>query len=110
MKPTNTIPGFETEAQERAYWETHDTAELMEHRPLRRVRFPNLKKSTRAISIRLPEDLLESLKVRANSMDVPYQSLIKIILSEGLERMEHHRTSMVAEEGKRYGERSVYRT
>ena len=103
MKRTNTIPGFETEADERAYWEAHDTSALMEQAALRRVRFPNLKKSTRSISIRLPEDMIEALKVRANSMDVPYQSLIKMILAEGLERSRRHEASMVAEEHAGYG-------
>jgi len=48
------------------------------------VRFPNLKKTTKSISIRLPVDMLDELKVRANSMDVPYQSFIKMLLQEGL--------------------------
>ena len=48
------------------------------------VRFPNLKKTTKSISIRLPVDMIEALKVKANSIDVPYQSLIKMLLQEGL--------------------------
>ena len=51
---------------------------------VKKVRFPNLKKTTKSISIRLPVDMLDELKVRANSMDIPYQSFIKILLQEGL--------------------------
>jgi len=84
MKTTKTIPTFNNENEERIFWETHDATEYLDMSHAKRVRFPNLKKTTKSISIRLPVDMIDALKVKANSMDVPYQSLIKMILSEGL--------------------------
>lgn len=81
-KKLKRIPTFETEAKERAFWETHDTADYFDLSKAVPVRFPNLKPSTTAISIRLPSALLEQIKVAANKRDVPYQSLIKIWLAE----------------------------
>ncbi len=88
MKATKTIPIFKDENEERIFWETHDATEYLEMSQAKRVRFPNLKKTTKSISIRLPVDMIDALKVKANSMDVPYQSLIKMILSEGLKEKE----------------------
>ena len=88
MKATKTIPTFKDENEERIFWETHDATEYLEMSQAKRVRFPNLKKTTKSISIRLPVDMIDALKVKANSMDVPYQSLIKMILSEGLKEKE----------------------
>ena len=76
------VPVFNTEAEERAFWESHDSSDYVDWSKARRVRFPNLKPSTKAISIRLPVDLLERIKMAANKRDVPYQSLIKVWLSE----------------------------
>ena len=79
------IPRFESEAEERAFWESHDSTEYVDWSRAERVRLPNLKPSTKAISLRLPLDLLERIKVAANKRDVPYQSLIKVWLSEKLD-------------------------
>ena len=76
------IPSFASEARERAYWETHDSTEHVDWSKAKRARFPNLKPSTTAISLRLPVSLLEQIKVAANRRDVPYQSLIKMWLAE----------------------------
>jgi predicted DNA binding CopG/RHH family protein len=76
------LPEFASEADERAFWETHDSADYIDWRKAERVRFANLKPSTRAISLRLPVDLLERIKIAANRQDVPYQSLIKVWLAE----------------------------
>jgi len=84
MKRTKTIPIFKNEEEERLFWETHDSTDYVDLSKAKSVRFPNLKKTTKSISIRLPVDMIDALKVKANSMDVPYQSLIKMILSEGL--------------------------
>ena len=81
------IPKFQNEEEERTFWETHDSSDYVDWSTAQRVVFPNLKKTTKSISIRLPEDMLELLKNRANAMDVPYQSLIKMILSDGLKKM-----------------------
>ena len=76
------IPAFENEQEERAFWESHDSTDDLDWRGAERVRFPNLKPSSKAISLRLPVDLLERIKTAANKRDVPYQSLIKVWLSE----------------------------
>lgn len=82
------IPKFESEAEEREFWETHDTTEYFDSAKMIRARFPNLKPSTRSISLRLPISLLDSIRIEANKRDVPYQSLIKIWLSEKLHQPE----------------------
>jgi|UniRef100_Q07PZ8 predicted DNA binding CopG/RHH family protein len=82
MKKLKPIPAFKTEAEERQFWETHDSSDYLDWSTAERVRFPNLKPSTTAISIRLPTELLEQIKIAANKRDVPYQSLIKMWLSE----------------------------
>ncbi len=84
MKTTKIIPTFKNSEEERTFWETHDTTEYFDTSKVKKVRFPNLKKTTKSISIRLPVDMIDELKVRANSMDVPYQSFIKMLLKEGL--------------------------
>ena len=88
-------PRFESEAEERAFWETHDTADYVDWSQARRVRLPKLKPSTATISLRLPESMLEELKVLANQQDVPYQSLLKVFLAERLaaERARKRRAS-----------------
>ena len=85
MKPTKTIPTFRDENEEREFWEHNDVIDYFDTSKVKRVRFPNLKKTTKSISIRLPVDMLDELKVRANNMDVPYQSFIKMLLQEGLQ-------------------------
>jgi predicted DNA binding CopG/RHH family protein len=77
-----TIPKFASEAAERAFWEKNDSAEYLDWSKARRGTFPNLKPSTKTISLRLPEHLLDAIKVAANARDVPYQSLIKVWLQE----------------------------
>ena len=76
------IPKFENEDQEREFWASHDSTEDVGWDKAKRVKFPNLKPSTRTISIRLPESMLDDLKMLANKRDVPYQSLLKIYLAE----------------------------
>jgi len=77
-----TIPDFKTEQEEREFWETHDSSEYLDWSKASLAVFPNLKPTTKAISLRLPEDLLAKIKVKANKMDVPYQSLMKTWLAE----------------------------
>ena len=83
LKP---IPKFKTEAEERDFWETHDSTDYVDWSKAQRARLPNLKLSTRAISLRLPVSLLEQIKIEANRRDVPYQSLIKVWLAEKTEQ------------------------
>ena len=80
--PLQTVPEFSSEQAERTFWETHDSTDYLDWSPAQSVRFPNLKPSTKSISIRLPVDLLERIKVEANRRGVPYQSLIKVWLAE----------------------------
>ncbi len=79
LKP---IPDFATEAEERRFWETHDSTEYVDWSKAVRVRMPNLRPSSSSISLRLPLPLLERIKIAANKRDVPYQSLIKMWLAE----------------------------
>ncbi len=79
------IPDFKNEAEERAFWEARDSGDYVDWSKAERARFANLKPSTKAISLRLPVDLLERIKTAANKRDVPYQSLIKVWLSEKID-------------------------
>jgi predicted DNA binding CopG/RHH family protein len=81
-KKRKPIPKFSSEAEERAFWESHDSGEFADWSQAKRVRLPRLKPSTLAISLRLPVSLLERIRIEANKRDVPYQSLIKTWLSE----------------------------
>ena len=83
MKPElKKIPRFSNEAAERRFWETHDSTEYVDWSKAQHARLPNLKLSTTSISLRLPQGLLDRIKIAANKRDVPYQSLIKVWLSE----------------------------
>lgn len=84
-KSLQKIPRFETEDEEREFWATQDSTAYVDWREARAATFPHLKPSTKTISLRLPESLLESLKMLANKRDVPYQSLLKIFLAERVE-------------------------
>lgn len=83
-KQLKTIPQFANEAEERVFWETHDSTEYLDWTKAQRAVLPNLKPTTKTISLRLPQHLLDSIKAAANSRDVPYQSLIKVWLQEKL--------------------------
>ncbi|MQM32775.1 MAG: hypothetical protein CRU78_20720 [Candidatus Accumulibacter phosphatis] len=83
-KRTKTVPNFATEAQERAFWEKNNSADYQDWSKARRVVLPSLKPTTKTISLRLPQHLLDSIKAAANARDVPYQSLIKVWLQEKL--------------------------
>ena len=82
MKKFKAIPKFKSEDQERQFWATHDSTEYIDWSKAKRTVFPNLKLSTRTITIRVTESLLNNLKRIANKKDVPYQSLVKIFLDE----------------------------
>ena len=75
------IPVFKSEDEEREFWENNSPLDFMDRTSVRKGIFPNLKPSLKSVSIRLPEDMLEELKVLAHKKDVPYQSLVKIYLS-----------------------------
>lgn len=75
------IPVFKSEDEERKFWKSNSPLDFMDRTSVRKGVFPNLKPSLKSVSIRLPEDMLEELKVLAHKKDVPYQSLVKIYLS-----------------------------
>lgn len=77
-----TIPTFESESAEREFWADADSTEYVDWSKARPVRFPNLRPSSTAISVRLPDTLLTELKLLANERDVPYQSLLKVYLAD----------------------------
>ena len=81
-KQAKVIPEFANESLERAYWESHDSTEYLDWTKAKKVTFPNLKPTTKTISLRLPQHLLDAIKTAANARDVPYQSLIKVWLQE----------------------------
>ena len=83
-KPAKLLPVFADEAEERRFWESHDSTEYLDWSKAEPVRLPRLKPSSVAVSLRLPAPLLERLRVAANKRDVPYQSLIKTWLAEKL--------------------------
>jgi predicted DNA binding CopG/RHH family protein len=83
-KQPKSIPKFANEDEERRFWEQHDSSEYLDWSQARQVVMPNLKPTTRTISLRLPQHLLDSIKAAANARDVPYQSLIKVWLQEKL--------------------------
>ena len=76
------IPEFRSEAAERRFWETHDSTQYVDWSKAEFIRFPNLKPSTKTISLRLPAPLLDDLRALANKRDVPYQSLLKVYVAD----------------------------
>lgn len=76
------IPKFKSEDEERAFWASHSSTDYVDWKKGRMVVFPNLRPSLKSISLRLPESMLEELRLLANKRDVPYQSLMKMFLSE----------------------------
>lgn len=79
------IPEFRNEDEEQEFWKTHDSTEYLDWTEAERVVFPNLKPSTKTISLRLPESMLAELRQLANKRDIPYQSLIKTFLRERID-------------------------
>jgi len=86
MKKLKKLPKFKNEDEEREFWDTHSSVDYIDWSNAKRVVFPNLKPTSRSITLRIPEYLINQVKVQANKIDVPYQSLMKIYISQGLER------------------------
>ena len=84
------VPAFRNEDEEREFWATHDSTEFVDWSKAKRAVFPNLKPSTKTISLRLPESIIAALKLLANKRDVPYQSLLKVFLAEKVEEELRH--------------------
>lgn len=86
MKKLKKMPNFKTEQDEREFWESHDSSEYLDLSKAELAILPNLKPSTKTISLRLPEGLLNRIKVEANKRDMPYQSLIKVWLAQDVQK------------------------
>ncbi len=84
------IPKFRNEDEERKFWASHDSTDYIDWSEAKEVIMPNLKPTLKTISIRLPEIMIEELKLLANRRDVPYQSLMKMFLAERVERELHN--------------------
>jgi predicted DNA binding CopG/RHH family protein len=80
------IPTFRNEEEERVFWASHDSTDYIDWKKAKRATFPNLRPSMRSISLRLPQSMIEMLKVLANKKDVPYQSLLKVYLAERIQK------------------------
>jgi len=76
------VPQFANESEERRFWESHDSTSYVNWSEAQAVAFPNLRPSTKTISLRLPEDVLNAIRAHARTLDVPYQSLMKLWLAE----------------------------
>ena len=86
MKKASRIPVFKNEEEERAYWSKNDSSDYIDWDESKNVVFSNLKPTTKTISLRLPEYIIDELKVLAHKKDVPYQSLIKIFLKDRIDQ------------------------
>ncbi len=84
MKKPLVLPKFKNEDEERDFWDKIDITEYFEPSDLKHVIFPNLKRTKRLISIRLPEQLLVQVKDKANKLHVPYQNLIQQYIQQGV--------------------------
>jgi len=80
------IPKFKSEDKEREFWADAESLEFIDWKKAKKVVLPDLKPSVRTISLRLPESMLEEIKLLANKRDVPYQSLMKMFLAERIEK------------------------
>jgi len=85
MNDKKKIPVFKNEDEERAFWAKADSSEYIDWSKANEAAFPKLKPSTKTISLRLPEFLLDELKILAHKRDVPYQSLLKIFLKDRID-------------------------
>ena len=86
MKKKLELPKFNSEDAERDFWAKHDLTDYLEPKDFKKVNFPNLKPTSRSISIRIPETMLYELKVKANKANIPYQSLIKSYIEVGVSK------------------------
>ena len=84
MKQLKQIPKFKSEAEESKFWQTHDSTDYIDYSHVENWKFPNLKLTNKPITIRLPQTLIDRVKIRAHRMDVPYQALIKQLIFEGV--------------------------
>ena len=86
MKKLKQIPRFKSEREERKFWQSVDSTDYVDYKTVENWRFPNLKLTSKPITIRLPQTIIERLKIKAHQMDVPYQTLIKKFIFDSLTR------------------------
>ncbi len=86
MKKLKKIPKFTSEREEREFWQNVDSTEYVDYKTMEHWSFPNLKLTSKPITIRLPEGLIERVKIQAHKMDIPYQALIKKLIFDGIAR------------------------
>ncbi len=91
MTKPKKIPKFKSEAEEQNFWRKHDSSDFIDWSKAKRAAFPNLKPSVKTISLRIPESLLNAIRILANKDDIPYQSLMKILLAEGVRNAHKHK-------------------
>ena len=84
MKKLKKIPKFTSEKEEREFWQNADSTEYVDYKTIEHWRFSNLKLTSRPITIRLPQSLIERVKIKAHKRDIPYQTLIKTLIFEGI--------------------------
>jgi predicted DNA binding CopG/RHH family protein len=84
MKQLKQIPQFKNETEEREFWQNHDSTEYVEYKSVENWKFPNLKLTSKPITIRLPQTLIDRLKIKAHQKDIPYQALIKQLIFDGI--------------------------
>ena len=94
-KKLKVIPKFKSEQEEREFWQNVDSTEYVDYSTIRRVTFPNLKLTSKPITIRLPVSMIDRIKIRAHKMDIPYQALIKKILFDELARSDFQNSEPV---------------
>lgn len=88
MKKRKKIPKFKSIKDEVLFWREHDSVDYIDWPKAKQASFPHLKPSTKTISLRLPESLLYQLRILANKEDVPYQSLMKMLLTQGVNALK----------------------
>ena len=84
MKKVKKIPKFKDDVDERIFWQDHDSVDYIDWQDATPAQFPNVRPSTKTISLRLPEGLLNEIKILANKEDVPYQSFMKLLLAKSI--------------------------
>ena len=91
MKPQKklkklSLPKFSSEREEQKFWDAFDLSEYATVDDLEDVMFPNLRPTTKPMSIRMPESMILRLKTSANAIDIPYKALIKKYIADGIKR------------------------
>jgi len=90
MKTFKLIPQFKSKLEEFEFWSKTDSMEYINWDDAKKVNFPNLKKSSQELTLNLPLDLLEKIKVRANKIDVPFESLVKMYILKSYNDNTHN--------------------